>query len=198
VRKEKVERSTKETSVKVVLNLDGKGKTKIQTGKPFFDHLLEAFAFHGMFDLEVFAESKTSAGNHHLIEDVGLTLGLALDKALGDKKGINRFGVAIIPMDDSLVMVSLDLSGRVYFDSNLKFEYENVEGIPSQMVNHFLKSLAETGKFNLHVVEFRGVNDHHKAEATFKALGRALKEAVKVNLNHKKIPSTKGRLTEND
>ncbi len=198
MRQEKVERLTKETTVKIVLNLDGEGKTKIQTGKPFFDHLLESFAFHGMLDLEVFAESKTLAGDHHLIEDVGLTLGLALNKALGDKKGISRFGAAIIPMDDSLIMVSLDLSGRTYFDSNLKFEYENVEGIPSQMVNHFLRSLAEGGKFNLHVVEFRGVNDHHKAEATFKALGKALNQAVKIELNYKKVPSTKGRLTEND
>lgn len=198
MRQEKIERLTKETTVRVSLNLDGEGKTKIQTSKPFFNHLLESFAFHGMFDLEVFAESKTLAGDHHLIEDVGLTLGLALDKVLGDKKGICRFGTSIIPMDDSLIMVSLDLSGRTYFESNLKFEYENVEGIPSQMVNHFLRSFAEGGKFNLHIVEFRGVNDHHKAEAVFKALGRALGQAVKIKSNYGRIPSIKGRLTEDD
>ena len=197
MRRGKIERSTKETDVKVVLNLDGSGKTKIQTGNDFFNHLLDSFAFHGGFDLEVYAKSKTKPGDHHLIEDVGLTVGMALNKALGEKKGINRFGNAIIPMDDSLVLVSLDLSGRVYFESNLKFEYERVEGLPSQMVNHFLRSMAEGGKFNLHIVDFRGLNDHHKAEATFKALGKALSQAVKIELKHKnKIPSVKGRLKE--
>ncbi|RLI05349.1 imidazoleglycerol-phosphate dehydratase HisB [Candidatus Bathyarchaeota archaeon] len=189
----KVKRSTKETVVEVNLNLDGEGKTKLQTGKPFFDHLLDSFAFHGMFDLEVYAESKMASGDHHLIEDVGLVLGQALEKALGEKEGIGRFGNVVIPMDDALILVSVDLSGRIYFESNLKFEYEKIEEVSSQMINHFLKSFAEGGKFNLHVVALRGINDHHKAEATFKALGKALNQAVKIKTERRgKIPSVKG------
>lgn len=196
MRKAQVERTTKETKIKISLNLDGKGESKIEAGNPFFEHLLNSLAFHGRLDLEVSAKSKIASGDHHLVEDVGILLGQALDKALDSRAGINRFGSAIIPMDDALLLVAVDLSGRTYFKSNLKFTYPKVEELSSEMINHFLKSFAEGGKFNLHVKCFRGVNDHHKAEAAFKALGKTLAQAVKIDETRtKEIPSTKGTLT---
>ena len=193
MREAEVKRLTKETNITVKLNLDESGEIKIKTGITFLNHLLTSFAFHGMLNLEVYAETIEKSKDHHLIEDVALTLGQALSKALGEKVGISRFGHAIVPMDEVLVLVSLDLSGRPYFKSNLKFKSENIEDFPSSMVNHFLRSLSYEGKFNLHVMVLRGGDDHHKAEAVFKALGLSLKKAVKIEKNRKgDIPSTKG------
>lgn len=194
MRSVKVERTTKETKIEISINLDGKGKTEIKTDNAFFDHLLNSLAFHGRIDLEISAKSKVESGSHHLIEDVGLLLGQALDKALGSRAGINRFGSVILPMDDALILVSLDLSGRIYFRSNLKFAYPKIEELSSEMINHFFKSFADGGKLNLHIKCFRGSNDHHKAEGSFKALGKALAQAVKIDEMDKEIPSTKGTL----
>ncbi|MGP3667552.1 MAG: imidazoleglycerol-phosphate dehydratase HisB [Candidatus Bathyarchaeota archaeon] len=193
MREAEVKRITKETSVTVKLNLDEAGEIKIKTENAFLNHLLTSFALHAMLKLEVYAETYEKSKNHHLIEDVALTLGQALSKALGEKVGINRFGYAIVPMDEVLVLVSLDLSGRPYFKSNLKLKPENIEGLSSSMVNHFLRSFSYEGKFNLHVMVLRGGDDHHKVEAVFKALGLSLKEAVKIREKGKyNVPSTKG------
>lgn len=196
MRQAKVERKTEETYVKVAVNLDKPGEAKLQVGKPFLEHMLNSMAFHGSFTLEIFAEEKGPVyDDHHLVEDLGLVLGQALDKALGDKKGINRFGSAVLPMDDALIMVSLDLSGRPYYHSNLKFRELKLGELSSEMVDHFFRSLAEGGRFNLHIVAIRGLNSHHKAEAAFKALGRALGEAVKLREAEETTPpSLKGVL----
>jgi imidazoleglycerol-phosphate dehydratase len=177
------------------LNLDGSGNSKIKTGINFLDHLLSSFALHGLFDLNIKAEGNRHVDDHHLVEDIGITLGQALVKALGDKKGITRVGSVIVPMDDALILTSIDLSGRAYVDSDLEFERIKIGDLTSEMINHFLRSFATSGQFNLHIHALRGSNDHHKAEAVFKALGRALSQAVELNPRLKgRIPSEKGVL----
>jgi len=193
MRRSRTERITKETIVKITLNIDGKGSSKINTGIRFLNHLLTVLSFHGTFNLEVVAKEKTAVNGHHLVEDVGLTLGQALNKALGERREIHRFGNSILSMDDALVVVSVDMSGRAYFESNLEFKYPRIGDMSSQMVDHILKSMSETGRFNLHVFQLRGFNDHHKAEAVFKALGMALNEATKIEPGRRrKVPSVKG------
>jgi imidazoleglycerol-phosphate dehydratase len=195
LRRGKVERKTDETSIKADLLLDGSGKCKVKTGRPFFDHLLRSFIFHGRFNLILQGQEIVAVDDHHLVEDVGIVLGKALEKALGNKKGINRFGSAIVPMDETLVMVAVDLSGRSHFDTNLEFKYHKVGDMSSEMVNHFLESMAKAGQFNLHLFAFRGNNDHHKAEATFKALGRSLADAVRIlGTRSNTVPSLKGTI----
>ncbi len=195
MRRAEVERKTNETVIKTELVLEGSGKCKVKTGRPFFDHLIRSFVFHSRFDLDLVGEEIVIVDDHHLVEDVGLVLGQALEKALGAKKGINRFGSAIVPMDDTLVMVAVDLSGRSHFDTNLEFKYHKVGDMSSEMINHFLESMAKAGHFNLHVFAFRGVNDHHKAEASFKAVGRSLAEAVRiVGSDRNVVPSLKGMI----
>ena len=174
----KLRRQTLETIVKVRLDPDGSGKTRVDTGIAFFNHILGAFAKHGLFDLEVEAKPVTAFDEHHVVEDVGIALGQALESVLGDKKGIKRFGFAIVPMDEALALVSVDLSGRGYAAIKTNFTRTSLGDMGAEMLYHFLETFALNGKFTLHVSLIRGKNDHHKAEAIFKALGVALGIAV--------------------
>lgn len=187
MREGKVERETQETKVEVNLILEGAGEAEVETGIEFFDHLLEAFARHGNFDLKAKAKGDFE---HHIAEDVMIALGNALNEALGDKEGIRRMGDAIVPMDDSLVLVALDLGGRVYTDIDMDFNKPELVDMDSDLFVHLLETFADNSKCNLHVDVLRGRNDHHMAEATFKALGVALSDAVKKV--GEGVPSTKG------
>lgn len=189
MRKAKVERKTTETKIKMELNLDGKGGYSIDAGMSFFEHLLSSFARHGSFDLKVTARGDNE---HHLVEDVAICFGEALRNALGDKRGIARFGQAIIPMDDVLVLVAIDIGGRSYCSADLRLRTKKIEGLSAEMILHFIETLAAEARMNIHAKLLEGKNDHHKAEALFKALGVALREATRVT--GKGIPSTKGRL----
>jgi imidazoleglycerol-phosphate dehydratase len=194
-RRATVERETQETRVKVEVNIDGEGSHEIDTGIHFLNHLLSSLAFHGLMDLKVQATGDLKVDDHHLTEDVAITLGQALSSAMGEKPGVKRFGSAVIPMDDALIMASIDLSGRVHFESNLEFRRAKIGDLMAEMVNHFFKSFAEAGRFNLHIVTLRGFNDHHKAEGAFKAVGLALAQAMEVNPRLKgKLASAKGVL----
>ncbi|MFQ5800414.1 MAG: imidazoleglycerol-phosphate dehydratase HisB [Candidatus Hydrothermarchaeales archaeon] len=190
MRTSSIERKTKETAITLKLNLDGGGEYKVSTGIKFFDHMLESFARHGCFDLELSAKGNNE---HHIVEDVGIAIGAALKKALGDKKGIARFGQAVIPMDDVLILTSVDLGGRAYTSLDVKFRKKKIEDLSSEMVEHFLESLTSEAKMNLHIKFLDGRNDHHKAEAIFKSLALALKMAVAKDAK-KGLPSTKGVL----
>lgn len=186
-----VSRKTSETDINIKMNLDGSGKYNISTGVNFFNHMLESFSKHSMIDLDVQATGDIEIDDHHTIEDVGILLGQAFSEAIGDKKGIKRMAHAIIPMDESVATVAIDISGRSYCNMNLKFKNEKIGDMTSDIVIHFFESFASSAKINIYgTVE--GVNDHHKAEAIFKAFAKSLKEAVKVE--HDQIPSTKGVL----
>lgn len=189
MRSGRVVRKTKETEVMVRLNLDGSGEVRIGTGIKFLDHLLASFAKHGCFDLELRASGDFE---HHVAEDAMIALGEALEKALGKKSGIRRMGDAIVPMDDALVLVAVDLSGRAYPSVEAKFTKRRLDDLSSDMVGHVLETLATTGKFNLHARVLGGKNDHHKAEAIFKAVGVALAQAVGKEPRRRGVPSTKG------
>ncbi len=184
-------RKTLETHVKVDLNLDGSGKFSINTGLRFLDHMLESLARHGLLDLEIEARGDVDVDDHHTVEDVALALGEALKEALGDKKGIRRMSSAMVPMDDSLAMVALDLSGRPYTVLELGFREMKIGDVSAQNIRHFFESLAVSAAINIHA-SVRGENDHHMAEALFKALALSLRDAVRVE--HGEIPSTKGRI----
>jgi imidazoleglycerol-phosphate dehydratase len=188
-RKKKLKRRTSETNIELSIDLDGEGRSQISTGIEFFDHMLEAFAKHGLFDLEVKADGDIEVDDHHTVEDVGILLGEAINKALGDKKGIKRMAHALVPMDESLAMVAIDISGRSYTVLNLPFKKKKVGQLSTENVGHFLESLSRTGKINLHA-RCEGENDHHQIEALFKALARALHDATRIT--HQSIPSTKG------
>lgn len=188
-RMKKLERKTSETDITISINLDGEGKSQIATGIEFFDHMLESFARHSLFDLTVKAEGDLEVDDHHTVEDVGLLLGEVINTALGDKKGIKRMAHALVPMDEALAMVAIDLSGRSYTVLNLPFKKDKVGELSSENVGHFLESLARTGRINLHA-RCEGENDHHQIEALFKALARSLHDATRIT--HKTIPSTKG------
>ncbi len=190
MRTSKVDRKTAETDITIALNLDGTGEYRVRTGTKFFDHMLESFARHGGFDLEVMAQGDNE---HHIVEDVGITLGEAFKKALGDKKGINRFGQAVIPMDEVLILTSLDLGGRAYTSLDVKFRKKKIEDLSSEMIEHFIHSFANEARMNLHIKFLDGRNDHHKAEAIFKSLAIALRMAVARDPK-KGLPSTKGVL----
>lgn len=192
VREAEVERETKETDISLKLNLDGEGKSQLDCPLTFLSHMLESFAKHSGFDLTVKAAGDVGVDDHHLAEDLGIVLGEAFDEAIGDKKGITRMAHAIIPMDDARAEVSVDLSGRPYAKVELpfsEFEDRKVGDTSKENIVHFLESFALAGKFNLNI-KVEGRNDHHKVEAAFKGLARALKEAVRVT--GKGIPSTKG------
>ena len=189
MREAEIRRKTKETDVRVKINLDGSGKETINTGIKFFDHLLSSFAKHGSFDLSIRASGDLK---HHVAEDVMIVLGSAIEKALGKKAGIRRMGDAIVPMDDALVLVAVDLGGRAYADIRAKFAKKRLEDLSTDLVEHLLQTLAANARFNLHVEVLRGRNDHHKAEAIFKALGIALAEAVGRRARTGAVPSTKG------
>ena len=187
-----VKRDTKETTISVEINLDGTGKSDMKTGIRLFDHMLAQIAHHGIVDISV---SATGDDVHHLVEDVGIALGQALNQALGAKTGVVRIADASVPMDEALATVAVDLCGRGYSVLNLDFSDNDMSGFPADMLRHFLESFAVEGRFNLHAGIAYGKNDHHKAEAVFKALGRALGNATRINQRiSDQIPSTKGFL----
>lgn len=189
----KIDRKTKETQVHLELNLEG-GDYEIHTGVGFMDHMLDHLARHGRLGLRIQAKGDTHVDQHHTVEDVGIVLGQALDKALGDKKGIERFGFASVPMDEALANVSIDLSGRpaLVFEARFVDPGGKIGTFDTALVREFLQALVVNGKFNCHVQAARGDNDHHIAEAIFKALGRALRQAI--NITGTDVPSTKGVL----
>ncbi len=189
MRSSEVNRKTKETDIRVKLTIEGSGQSKISTPFPFFNHLLESFAKHGRFDLEIHA---TGDNEHHIVEDVAIVLGRAFSQAIGDKRGIERFGHAILPMDDVLLLVAVDISGRAYVSNGVKFRYKAVEGLSTEMIEHFIESFGNEMKINLHAKLLSGKNEHHKAEALFKALGVALRRALQIT--SQELPSTKGLL----
>jgi len=193
-RKSVVKRETKETNVSLELNLDGSGQWEVSTGTSMFDHLLAQLAQHGRFDITI---SATGDDQHHLAEDVAICLGRALGEALGEKRGIVRMADATVPMDDALATVAVDISGRGYTVLDLPFTDNDMFGFPTDLIRHFLESFAIEGRLNLHVKVAYGVNDHHKAEAVFKALGRALDMVTRIDERISgELPSTKGLLEE--
>src|SRR5262247_273310 len=185
-------RKTKETDIKVSLNLDGTGQCNVATGIPFFDHMLAQIARHGHFDLEVNAKGDIEIDGHHTVEDVGWVLGQALREALGDRRGIVRFGHAYVPLDEALTRVVIDLSGRPYLVYKADFRVARVGDLQTELIEEFLKALVQEGRFNLHVENLYGRNQHHIAETIFKGTARALYSATRVE--HAQIPSTKGVL----
>jgi imidazoleglycerol-phosphate dehydratase len=193
-RRAKTERKTSEVSVSVDINLDGRGKYDIETGIPFFNHMLSQFAKHGYFDLKIKANGDIDIDFHHTVEDVGLALGEAFLKALGDKRGIARFGEAFVPFDETLVFASVDLSGRPYFVHKVMRQKGKVGDFDVELEKEFFKSLSNSLMCNLHIELKHGENAHHIIEAAFKAVGRALDRASMIDARSKGIPSTKGKL----
>lgn len=189
-----IERQTAETSIRLALNLDGSGKSIIQTGVGFLDHMLTLFAKHGLFDLEVTCEGDLQVDDHHTTEDIGLCLGQAFAQALGDKRGIARYGHLVLPMEESLVTVAVDLSGRHYVVFNAPMPAAKIGDFDSELVEDFWYAFATQAACNLHVWLHYGRNTHHIAEAIYKATARALRIAVSMDPRQSDIPSTKGRL----
>ena len=188
-----VTRTTKETSVDVTLDLDGTGVVSVETGVGMYDHLLTAFAHHGLFDLSVRTEGDLHIDEHHTVEDTALVLGSAIDEALADRSGITRFASASVPMDEALATCVLDAGGRPYAVFDLGFRADRIGSLGTQMIPHALESLIRTSRSTVHLFA-RGTNDHHIAEAAFKALGIALRSAVSVDPRRVGVPSTKGTL----
>jgi imidazoleglycerol-phosphate dehydratase len=189
----RVSRSTSETSVSLSLNLDGSGMTRIGTGLGFFDHMLTHIGKHGRLDLEIAAEGDLHVDEHHLIEDVGLAFGQALRETLGEKRGIERFGVGFVTMDEALARTVIDLSGRPFLVFLAEFSRESINGYPTEMTREFFQAVANEAKMNLHIALLYGTNAHHQLEGIYKSFGRALKEAVRIT-GGESIPSTKGVL----
>lgn len=190
-----VQRQTRETNVAITLDLDGSGTYTIATGLGFLDHMLAHVAVHGLFDLTVEAQGDLNVDPHHTVEDVALVLGAAFDRALGDRAGIVRVGSASVPMDEALASVAVDLSGRPYAMVEVTWTGSMVGGIPVTLIPHFIESFATTARANMHARVLYGRDDHHKAEALFKALGRALDVASQIDPRRSgTIPSTKGAL----
>jgi imidazoleglycerol-phosphate dehydratase len=193
-RKARKYRKTSETEISLSLGLDGKGLGKIKTGIPFFDHMLNLFARHGLFDLEVKAKGDLDVDLHHTVEDVGIVLGQALATALGKKEGIRRYGCAHVPMDETLARVVVDLSGRPYLELRGLNRRGRAGNFSAQLVEEFLRALSVQGGMNLHAEILYGRDVHHQIEALFKALAKALQEAVSRDPRVKGVPSTKGRI----
>ena len=189
-----VRRQTKETDVRVKLNLDGSGKSTISSGLPFLDHMLELFAKHGLFDLSVNCRGDLEVDDHHSVEDIAICLGRAVSEAIGDKKGITRFGDAIVPMDEALCRVVIDLSGRSYLIYEVNTKRQRIGNFSVELAEHFWRSFAESAKCNLHIDCLRGRNTHHMLEGTFKATARALRQAVALDPRITGVLSTKGSL----
>ena len=187
-------RQTKETDVRVALTLDGTGRSQVSTGVAFLDHMLELFARHGLFDLEVECRGDLHIDDHHSVEDVAICLGQALARALGDKAGIARYGAALVPMDESLCRAVVDLSGRFYLVYEVETSRQMIGNFSVELAEHFWRSLAEAARMNLHIDLLRGRNTHHILEATFKATARALRQAVERDPRVSGVPSTKGVL----
>lgn len=190
-----VTRTTKETDVSVAINLDGSGKCHADTGIPFLDHMLQQISSHGLIDLEVNSTGDIEIDDHHTNEDVGITLGQALAKALGDRKGITRFGHFVAPLDESLIQVALDFSGRPHLSYGLEIPTQRVGTYDTQLVREFFVAIVNHSQMTLHIRQLDGINSHHIIEATFKAFARAMRMAVEVDpRRHGTIPSSKGVL----
>ena len=191
MREKTLSRKTSETDIKITLNLDGEGQFNNETGIEFFDHMLDSFAKHGYFNLEIKAKGDVGVDDHHTVEDVGILLGEVYNKAIGDKKGIRRMANAIVPMDDALATVAVDISGRSYSVLSIGFNKPKVGDLSTENVEHFFESFANSARININA-KVEGDNDHHKIEALFKSFARALKDAS--TIEHDSIPSTKGIL----
>ena len=189
-----VERITKETQITVELNLDGQGMTDISTGIGFFDHMLSGFARHGLFDLNVKVNGDLDVDCHHTIEDTGIVLGQAIQKALGEKKGIKRYWHFLLPMDETLALCAIDLSGRPYLNYDASFTTERIGEMDTEMIREFFYAVSYSAAMNLHLKILDGINNHHMAEALFKAFGKALDMAVMEEPRMKDVWSTKGTL----
>ena len=187
-----ISRTTNETNITVSLNLDGSGQSNVNTGVQFLDHMLNLFAKHGIFDLDVSCQGDLGIDAHHSVEDIGICLGLAFEKALGDKKGLVRFAHSYFPMDETLVRVVADLSGRPYLVYNVKVERERVGKLDSELIEEFWKAVVSHARMNLHIEMLYGRNMHHIFEAVFKAAARALCLATRVDARVQGVPSTKG------
>ncbi|MBT2659583.1 imidazoleglycerol-phosphate dehydratase HisB [Bacillus sp. ISL-45] len=189
-----VNRYTNETKIDLDFSIDGEGKTELETGVPFLSHMLDLFAKHGQFDLKVDAKGDVEVDGHHTTEDIGICIGQALREALGDKKGIKRYGNAFVPMDEALAQVVIDLSNRPHLEMRAEFPAQQVGTFDVELVHEFLWKLALEARMNLHVIVHYGKNTHHMIEAVFKALGRALDEATTIDPRVKGVPSSKGML----
>lgn len=190
-----ITRKTKETDISVTLNLDGSGKGNIETGIGFFDHMLEGFARHGFFDLDMMIKGDLQVDGHHSVEDAGIVLGTAIKEALGDKSGIKRYGSSILPMDDALALCAVDLCGRPYFVFDCEFTVDKVGNLDTELVREFFYAISYSAGMNLHIKMLSGINNHHMIEAVFKAFARALDEATGKDERIKDVLSTKGSLS---
>jgi len=193
-RRGSVDRKTRETDIRLRLDLDGEGKSRIATGIGFFDHMLTAFSTHGRCDVDLRCKGDLHVDAHHSVEDVGIALGQALRQALGDKKGIVRFGHAYVPLDEALSRCVIDLSGRPYLHYDVTFKARQIGEMPTELFEDFFWALADHGRLNIHLEAIRGRNAHHIAETLFKSASRALSMAVALDPRVKGIPSTKGAL----
>jgi imidazoleglycerol-phosphate dehydratase len=189
-----VKRRTRETDIELTFAVDGSGRAQIATGVGFFDHMLELFAKHGLFDLQLKAKGDLNVDAHHTVEDVGLALGQALRESLGDKKGLCRYGWCLLPMDDALARIALDCSGRPYLAYEAPEEAGPIGDFPFQLIEEFLRAFSVQGGLNLHVALLDGRDTHHMAEAVFKGLARALDQATQIDPRVQGVPSTKGQL----
>ena len=194
IRNAKIDRITNETDIKLVLNLDGAGKSTIKTGIPFFDHMLDQFTFHSQIDLNLDAKGDLGIDCHHTVEDCGICLGTAFSNALGDKRGVNRYGFFLLPMDDALIRVALDFSGRSFLNWNVKFPTSSVGNFDLELVREFFNSFSTNSRATIHVDMLNGFNSHHISEAVFKSMGKAIKMAITKDQRLDSIPSTKGSL----
>jgi imidazoleglycerol-phosphate dehydratase len=190
----RIDRKTRETQIHLILHLDGTGESSIRTTLPFLDHMFELFAKHGRFDLTLRAKGDTHIDDHHLVEDLGIALGEAIAQAVGDKKGIHRYGNFLLPMDEALSYVALDLSNRPYFVWKVKWTKSDVGRFDGLLLEHFFESVAASARMNLHMALRYGKQPHHIAESLFKGFARALSQAVSIDPRVKGIPSTKGKL----
>ena len=187
-------RNTSETKIKLFIDLDGRGASEVDTGIGFFDHMLISFAKHGFFDLNVKVDGDLHVDSHHTIEDTGIVLGEAIKQATGDKKGIKRYGSFVLPMDETLILCGLDLSGRPYFDTDLSFTADRVGGFDTEMVREFFYAVSYASAMNLHIRQLSGTNNHHLMEGAFKAFAKALDEATGMDPRITDVLSTKGAL----
>ena len=194
MRSSTIDRITNETAIKLVLNLDGVGKGAIKTSIPFFDHMLDQLTFHSQIDLELNAQGDVEIDSHHTVEDCGICLGKAFSEAMGDKKGINRYGFFLLPMDDALIRVALDFSGRSYLSWKVRFPTSSVGNFDLELIREFFNSFSTNSGATIHVEMLDGFNSHHISEAIFKGLGKAIKIAVTKDKSWDAIPSTKGSL----
>ena len=195
MREATLKRETKETKINLTINLDGKGTSNINTGCGFFDHMLELFSRHSRFDLNVVCDGDINVDYHHTVEDVGIVLGQAIKKALGDMKGIVRYGTTILPMDESLILTAIDISGRSFLKFDLPTRANKIGDFPVELVEEFFLAFVRHAGITLHVVKMAGINAHHIVEGTFKSFARSLKSAVAIDKEFaNEIPSTKGVL----